>query len=75
MSEADPKVWGEIPPLLHPVRCDACGESWFVRSLGAENRDFWPRHCCYCGMTFAYTTCSDAPEVPLGYDGRPLCQS
>lgn len=71
-------AWHEIPARLHPVRCGGCGESWFCRTQGNggnNERDFWPRFCCYCGMAFVYTTPhtpTGEPEAPIGMDGAPL---
>lgn len=66
--------WSEIPKALHPVRCGGCGESWFVRTQGqggVQDRDFWPRQCCYCGLKFTYTVeGDDGPSFRM--DGRPI---
>ncbi len=70
-------AWHDIPKRLHPVRCGGCNESWFCRTLGNggnNERDFWPRFCCYCGMRFIYTNPEDpdgTPHPPVLMDGTP----
>lgn len=69
--------WHDIPKKLHPVRCATCKEVWFTRVQvdgGVNDRDFWPRFCCYCGVAFVSTSRVNPDgsiESKHTMDGRP----
>lgn len=46
------------PTPIKTCICGACGETFFVRSIGGGtdpvNVEMSPRFCCYCGQEFSW---------------------